>query len=180
VLSVQGDAGRSNPEDLDFDKGPNVLDQRHTFTGSIVAQPRVESGSALVRGLVNGTVFGVAMQFASGVPQNIRATGDVNNDGIMSDRPAGVPRNSLRLPARRNVDLRLSRQVPIGRTKAEVIAEVKNVFNTVQVSGVSNLSVAVNSVTGLPNSALPTDADQLPPTGGYEQRQFQLGFRFIF
>ena len=33
VLSVQGDAGRTNPESLDFDKGPNVLDQRHTFVG---------------------------------------------------------------------------------------------------------------------------------------------------
>src|SRR5690606_4408982 len=37
VLSVQADVGRTNPEDLDFDKGPNVLDQRHVFTGSIVS-----------------------------------------------------------------------------------------------------------------------------------------------
>ena len=40
------------------------------------------------------------MQFASGIPINIRATGEINNDGIASDRPAGVPRNSLQLPAR--------------------------------------------------------------------------------
>ena len=133
TLSVQGDAGRSNPEDLDFDRGPNVLDQRHTFTGSIVAQPRYDGDNAALRGLINGTVLGVAMQFASGIPINIRATGEINNDGIASDRPAGVPRNSLTLPARYNVDLRLSRQVPLGgRTKAEVIAEVKNLFNTVQ------------------------------------------------
>jgi Carboxypeptidase regulatory-like domain/TonB dependent receptor len=180
VLSVQGDAGRSNPEDLDFDMGPNVLDQRHTFTGSIVAQPRTESDNALMRGLINGTLLGVAMQFASGVPINIRATGEINNDGIASDRPAGVPRNSIQLPARYNIDLRLSRQVPIGRTKAEIIAEVKNVFNTVQWSGVTGQSVAVNAATGLPINPLPTSGDQLTPTGGYEQRQFQLGFRFIF
>ncbi|MBA3269243.1 MAG: TonB-dependent receptor [Acidobacteria bacterium] len=180
ILSVQADAGRSNPEDLDFDKGPNVLDQRHTFTGSVVAQPRLESNSAIVRGLLNGTVFGLAMQFASGVPINIRATGEINNDGIASDRPSGVPRNSLRLPARYNVDARLSRQVPLGRTKAEVIAEVKNVFNTVQVSGVTGQSVAVNAITGLSNDPLPTSGSQLTATGGYEQRQFQLGFRFIF
>jgi hypothetical protein len=180
VLSVQADAGRSNPEDLDFDKGPNVLDQTHTFSGSIVSLPRYEGDNAALRGIVNGTVIGVAMQFASGVPINIRATGDVNNDGIMSDRPAGVPRNSLRLPARYNVDLRISRQVPVARTKAEVIAEVKNVFNTVQWSSVTGQSLAVNAATGIPLGNIPSSGDQLTPTGGYEQRQFQLGFRFIF
>jgi outer membrane receptor protein involved in Fe transport len=182
VLSVQGDVGRSNPEDLDFDRGPNVLDQRHTFSGSIVSQPRFDGDNAALRALINGTVIGVAMQFASGVPVNIRATGDVNSDGIMSDRPANVPRNSLQLPARYNVDLRLSRQVPIGPTKAEVIAEVKNLFNTVQWSSVSNTSFAVTPATGLPTGTLPTSVEQAPiaPSGGYEQRQFQLGFRFVF
>ena len=68
-----------------------------------------------LRALVNGTVLGVAMQFANGIPINIRATGELNNDGIASDRPSGVPRNSLNLPARYNVDLRLSRQVAARR-----------------------------------------------------------------
>jgi hypothetical protein len=182
VLSVQGEAGRSNPEDLEFDRGVSQVDQRHVFTGSIVSMPRFEGDNAVLRGLVNGTVFGVAMQFASGLPVNLRAIGEINNDGVASDRPAGVPRNSLRLPARYNVDLRLSRQVPIGPTKAEVIAEVKNVFNTVQWSGVTGQSFAVDAATGLPLGALPTSAEQAPlrPSGGYEQRQFQLGFRFIF
>jgi len=181
TLSVQADAGRSNPEDLDFDRGPNVLDQRHTFTGSIVAMPNYGGDNAVLRGLVNGTVLGVAIQMASGVPINIRTNpGEINNDGIGSDRPAGVPRNSLTLPARRNVDVRLSRQVPIGPTKAEVIAEVKNVFNTVQWQGVTGQAVAVNTTTGLPINPLPTSASQLRPTGGYEQRQFQLGFRVQF
>jgi hypothetical protein len=182
VLSVQGDAGRTNPEDLDFDKGPNVLDQRHTFTGSIVSQPRYEGDNALWRALVNGTIVGAALQFASGVPINIRATGEINNDGIGSDRPAGIPRNSLQLPARYNVDLRLSRQVPLGMgaSKAEVIAEVKNLFNSVQWSSVTGQSLAVVTATGVPTVPVPTSGDQLTPTGGYEQRQFQLGFRFVF
>jgi hypothetical protein len=182
VLSVQGDAGRTNPEDLDFDKGPNVLDQRHVFTGSIVARPNVDGGNAVTRGIVNGTIVGLAMQFASGVPIGLRSNpGEINNDGIASDRPAGVSRNSLNLPARYNVDLRLSRQVPLGGARrAEVIAEVKNLFNTVQWSGVSNAAVAVVAATGLPVNALPTSGDQLTPNGGYEQRQLQIGFRFVF
>jgi hypothetical protein len=182
VLSVQGDAGRTNPESLDFDKGPNVLDQRHTFTGSIVAQPMIDGGNALTRTLVNGTVVGVAMQFASGIPINLRANpGEINNDGINSDRPSGIPRNSLNLPARYNVDLRLSRQVAIGGPRRiEVIAEVKNLFNTVQWSSVTGNAIAVNTLTGLPTGPVPTSGDQLIPTGGYEQRQLQLGFRFQF
>ena len=182
VLSVQGDAGRTNPESLDFDKGPNVLDQRHTFTGSIVARPTIDGGNAFARGLVNGTIIGVAMQFASGVPINLRANpGEINNDGINSDRPSGIPRNSLNLPARYNTDLRLSRQVALGGSRrAEVIAEVKNVFNTVQWSSVTGTAIAVNAATGLPTGTVPTSGDQLIPTGGYEQRQLQFGLRFVF
>ena len=179
TLSVQGDAGRSNPEDLDFDRGPNVLDQRHTFSASIVATPRYEGENGLLRGLINGTILGVAIQAANGIPVNLRTNpGEINNDGIASDRPAGVPRNSLTLPARKNVDLRLSRQVPLGRTKAEIIAELTNVFNTVQWSGVT-AAIPVVTATGLPVSALPTSAEQLRQPA-YEQRQFQLGFRFVF
>ena len=88
-----------------------MLDQRHTFTGSIVARPHIDGGNGFVRAIVNDTILGVAMQFANGVPINLRSNpGEINNDGIGSDRPAGVPRNSLNLPARYNVDLRLSRQ----------------------------------------------------------------------
>jgi hypothetical protein len=108
------------------------------ITGSIVARPQIDGGGTIGRAIVNGTVVGVAMQFASGVPINIRANAELNNDGIGSDRPSGVPRNSLNLPARKNVDLRLSRQVGFGGArKFELLAEVKNIFNTVQWSSVT-------------------------------------------
>ena len=119
------------------------------------------------------------MQLASGIPVNLRSNRELNNDGTASDRPIGVPRNSLALPSRKNVDFRYSRKFRIqGSMAAEVIAEVKNIFNTVQVSGVTS-TVATNAL-GVPTAPLPTSGDQLTPTGGYEQRQFQLGFKFIF
>ncbi|MEW6321850.1 MAG: TonB-dependent receptor [Acidobacteriota bacterium] len=179
TLSVTGDAGRGDITNLEYDRGPNILDQRHTFTGSVVMNPRYEGDSAALRGLVNGTVVGLALQFASGSAFNVRANRELNNDGIAADRPNGVRRNSMHLPARYNVDLRLSRQVAVGGSrKAEVIAEVKNLFNTVQWAGV-NSTVAVDAV-GNPLAPIPTKANQFPATSGYEQRQFQLGFRFIF
>jgi hypothetical protein len=178
ALSVQGDAGRVDPTDLDRDLGPNILDQRHTFSGSIVATPRFERGGAL-GAILNDNVFGVALQFASGIPINLRSNLELNNDGTASDRPVGVARNSLNLPARKNVDARYSRRFRIqGSMAAEVIAEVKNLFNTIQPSSV-NATITTNA-QGVPNAALPTSGDQLTPTGGYEQRQFQLGFKFTF
>jgi hypothetical protein len=178
VLSVQGDAGRSDPTNLDRDLGPNILDQRHTFTASIVATPRFDREGALGV-LLNDNVFGLAIQLASGIPVNLRSNLELNNDGTASDRPSGVPRNSLTLPARKNVDARYSRRFRMqGNMAAEIIAEVKNLFNTVQTSSV-NATVATNA-QGVPLAALPTSGDQLQPTGGYEQRQIQLGFKFTF
>ncbi len=178
VLSVQGDAGRTDPTNLDRDLGPNILDQRHTFSASIVATPRFERDGALGT-LLNDNVFGIAIQLASGIPVNLRSNLELNNDGTASDRPSGVPRNSLTLPARKNVDARYSRRFRFqGNIAAEIIAEVKNLFNTVQTSSV-NATVTTNAL-GVPAAALPTSGDQLQPTGGYEQRQFQLGFKFTF
>jgi hypothetical protein len=178
ALSVQGDAGRSDPTNLDRDLGPNILDQRHTFTASIVASPQVERDGAW-GAILNNNVFGVAIQLASGIPVNLRSNLELNNDGTASDRPSGVPRNSLTLPARKNVDARYSRRFRIqGNMAAEIIAEVKNLFNTEQISSV-NANVPTNA-QGVPTGTLPTSGDQLQPTGGYEQRQFQLGFKFTF
>ena len=169
----------SDPTNLDRDLGPNMLDQRHTFVGSIVATPQFERDGA-AGAILNNNVFGVAMQLASGIPVNLRSNLELNNDGTASDRPIGVPRNSLTLPARKNVDFRYSRRFRIqGSMAAEVIAEVKNVFNTVQ--------VVERERHGHDQRAGRADrrrcrrrASQLTPTGGYEQRQFQLGFKFIF
>jgi hypothetical protein len=178
TLSVQGDAGRVDPTDLERDRGPNVLDQRHTFVGSIVATPRFERGGA-AGAILNNNVFGIALQFASGIPVNLRSNLELNNDGTASDRPSGVARNSLTLPSRKNVDFRYSRRFRLqGNMAAEVIGEVKNLFNTVQVSGVT--ATVTTNAQGVPTVALPTSGKDLVPTGGYEQRQFQLGFKFTF
>jgi hypothetical protein len=178
ALSVQGDAGRVDPTNLDRDLGPNILDQRHTFSGSIVATPRFERGGAM-GAILNDNVFGVAIQLASGIPVNLRSNLELNNDGTASDRPQGAARNSLNLPARKNVDARYSRRFRIqGNMAAEIIAEVKNLFNTEQPSAV-NATITTNA-QGVPVNPLPTSGDQLTPTGGYEQRQFQLGFKFTF
>lgn len=177
-LSVQGDAGRSDMTNLERDKGPNVLDQRHTFTGSIVAQPTFDV-DGVAGAILNNNQFGIAMQFASGIPVNVRANRELNNDATASDRPNGVGRNSLNLPGRKNVDFRYSRKFPLHSTvDVQFTAEVKNLFNTVQTSGVNSV-VAVDTL-GNPLVAIPSKGGDFAATGGYEQRQLQLGFRVTF
>jgi hypothetical protein len=178
-LTVQAEAGRSDPSNIDRDEGPNPLDMRHNFTGNVVYVSQNSSDNAFVRGLLNGNEIGVLLQFNSGLPVNLPANRDLNGDGSTSDRPINVARNALYLPTRKNVDLRYTRWVPIhGSMRAEIIAELKNVFNTEQLSGV-NTSTPVD-VAGNPVAPISYDAYQYPNAVGFEQRKFQLGFRMRF
>jgi hypothetical protein len=178
-LTVQAETGRSDPSNLDRDLGPNPLDMRHSVNGNIVYLSTNNSSNAIVRGLLNGNEIGVLLQINSGLPVNIPAVGDLNRDGITSDRPAFVARNSLYLPARKNVDLRYTRWIPLhASTRVEFIAELKNVFNTVEMSNI-NTTIAVDAL-GNPTTPIPADPYQFVNPSGYEQRKLQLGFKVRF
>ncbi|MGH9141398.1 MAG: TonB-dependent receptor domain-containing protein, partial [Vicinamibacterales bacterium] len=178
-LTVQSETGRSDPSNLDRDLGPNPLDIRHSFNGNIVYLTENHSSNAVVRQLLSGNQIGVLLQINSGLPVNIPASRDVNGDGINSDRPLFVARNSLYLAPRKNVDLRYTRLVPIrGSVRAEIVAELKNVFNTEELAGITTNTVV--DALGNPASPIPTDPYQFVNPSGYEQRKFQLGFKVRF
>ena len=178
-LTVQAEPGRSDPSNLNRDLGPNPLDVRHSINGNIVYVSQNHSSNPVARQLLNGNEFGVLIQINSGLPVNITANRELNGDGVASDRPLFVGRNSLYLPWRKNVDLRYTRWIPLrGSTRGEVIAELKNVFNTVQLASI-NTTVAVDAL-GNPLAPIPTDPSQFPNASGYEQRKFQLGFKVQF
>jgi len=121
----------------------------------------------------------VLLQFNSGLPVNIIANRDLNGDGVSSDRPIGVSRNSLYLPARKNVDLRYTRWVPIAASaRGEFIVELKNVFNTTQLSNITT-TTAVDTV-GNPLAAIPSDPQLFTTPTGFEQRKLQLGLKVRF
>src|SRR5262245_62396328 len=101
-LTVQAEAGRSDPSNLERDRGPNPLDMRHNFTGNIVYVTENHSSNAVVRQLLSGNQIGVLLQFNSGLPLNEPANRDLNGDGVNSDRPLNVARNPLYLPVRKN------------------------------------------------------------------------------
>jgi hypothetical protein len=178
-LTVQAETGRSDPSNIDRDLGPNPLDMRHSVNGNIVYVSQSSSANAFVKQLLNGNEFGVLLQFNSGLPVNIPANRDLNGDGVGSDRPLFVDRNALYLPVRKNVDMRYTRWIPIrGNTRVEVIAELKNVFNTEQLSGITTNTVV--DALGNPSAPIPTDPYLFVNPSGYEQRKFQLGFKVRF
>ena len=178
TLSVQGDDGRSDPSSLDRDKGPNIMDTRHSFSGSFVMKPEYGGRNSLARAILNNNQFGIMLMLNSGLPQNVRSNRDLNFDGVLADRPLGVTRNSIYLPARYNVDFRYSRFFPFGgNRRAEVLLELKNLFNNRQTSGLAR--IVTTDLAGNPATPIPEDGDSFPVAGrsGYEARQFQVGFK---
>jgi hypothetical protein len=178
-LTVQAETGRSDPSNLDRDKGPNPLDMRQNLSGNIVYTTSSGAKSGVVKALLDGNQIGVLLQLNSSLPLTIRSNADLNGDGVSSDRPLGVDRGSLYLPNRYNVDLRYTRFIPVrGSVRGEFVVELKNVFNTEQMSNIN--TVVTTDATGAPLAAIPTDPYQFPSAVGYEQRKLQLGFKVRF
>jgi hypothetical protein len=178
-LTVQSEAGRTDPSNIDRDLGPNPLDMRHNVNGSILYTSQSQASNPIVRELLRGNQLGVIVGFNSGLPVNIPGNRDLNGDGVVNDRPVGIARNSLYMPAQKNLDLRYTRWIPLrGSVRAEVIAEMKNVFNFEQLSGITT-TTPVDAV-GNPTAPIPAEPYQFANPSGAEQRKFQLGFKVRF
>jgi hypothetical protein len=169
---TSGNAFFSTPQDnfnIAAEKGPSDNDQRHRLmlSGTIGAGAR---GSKVSR-MLAGMQFGYLISFASGVPFNVVAGSDLNNDTNNNDRPAGVRRNSERQPATASVDLRLSRMFTLnGRHRFEALIEAFNVLNHVNI-------LALNNTYGTGTAPLPAFRE---PTVAGDPRQIQVGVRWSF
>jgi hypothetical protein len=170
-LTVQSEAGPSDPTNLKRDEGPNPLDMRHSVNGNIIYISENHSTNDLVRHLLTGNEIGLLLQYNSGLPLNILSNQDLNGDNTASDRPLFISRNSIYMPYTRWIPIRAS-------VRGEVIVELKNVFNTVQMNGVN--TTVKTDLAGNPLAALSTNPlDYLAPSG-FEQRKLQLGFKVRF
>ena len=103
-----------------------------------------------------------------GKPVNITTGADDNHDGIINDRPAGVPRNTMHGPGMVNLDLNLSHDFPIAKLKSDkqkdaptltVSLNSFNVFN--HPNYVTYVGVLGSPQFGLPNLANPPRRTQL-------------------
>jgi len=174
-------ATSSDPSNRNFDWGYGVADQRHTFSGSIVARPNFNIENRALRYLLNNNQFGFFILGGSGETFPITTNFDLNGDGIGNDIPVGLERNAGRAPGFFNVDARYSRVIPITeRFRIELIAEATNIFNinsTVTYGAGTTLTSGFDRRTGA--LLIPVDYSLFSRTA-QESRQGQFGIKFIF
>ncbi|MEO7143324.1 MAG: TonB-dependent receptor, partial [Bryobacteraceae bacterium] len=154
-------------------------DQRHRFTLTGVWELPYRGAAGenrMLRGLAADWTMATLMTFHSGAPYNVLVGSDVNGDGNSStDRPlvGGVPlgRNTYIGPGSGNVDVRLSRQIPVReRLRVQVLAEAFNLLNHVNYTGINT-----TWGTGLtPRSTFGQYVSAADP------RQIQFGLKILF
>ena len=178
---MQSETGRSDPSNLDRDEGPNPLDMRHNFTGNIVYTSTSESSNPIVRGLLNGNEIGVLLQFNSGLPLNIAVEPRSQRRRRDQRSPAGRRRATRCICRRARTSTCATRaRFPLhGSVQGAVIAELKNVFNTPQMAGITTTIADRRPGQSAQRRFRPIRM-LFPNPSGYEQRKFQLGFKVRF
>ena len=152
------DGSQYTPSDnynVEADYGPSSNDIRHTLNAAVDWRGPW------------GIVLGTSGSLLSSPPYNIITGTDDNGDTYISDRPAGVERNSGRGRTLWTVNLRLAKAIAIGPTNLNLIVEAFNVFNHVNPTNyIGNMQSAL---FGRPTAAA---------TGAFGPRQIQFGIRW--
>lgn len=151
------DGSQYTPSDnfnIDVDYGPGSNDIRHTLNAAVDWRGPW------------GIEVGASGSLLSSPPYNIITGTDDNGDTYISDRPAGVERNSGRGATLWTMNLRLAKSIAIGPTSLQLIMEAFNVFNHTNPTGyVGNMQ---SSTFGRPTRSAP---------GAFGPRQIQFGLR---
>ena len=158
-----------DPLNIRAERGPTIHVPRHKATISAIHSTVGRPGPWWKR----DWIFAVIADYLVGLPYNELAGFDRNENGdSLSDRPAGVARNSRSLPDFFNIDLRIARQVRFGRMAVEGIVEVFNLINRRNVLEVKNVRFE--------NPQLRPKTDFGEPTRVSDPRRIQLGARVTF
>ena len=169
-----------DPNNLKGEYGRSDLDMRNRFVGSILWKPAIlEDNEFMKKGLDGFTFSGIATE-STGFPIVAGMSGTVSTvtglpssaapadgnifGGAMSSssgaattgRPPQIQRNSQVGPGVRNIDLRVTREIPIREhMSVQFIGEAFNLLNHEIVSGVNSSYSTYNAPTkgGCPASA---------------------------
>jgi hypothetical protein len=201
--------GQFDPFNVRYDKGLSAMNFPHRVSVTMVWSPRIggsvsATAERAVRRLLDGWSLAGIFSEASGggysydIFGGTRLAGGregINGSGGSAVLPT-VGRNTLRLPDRMNLDMRMSRSFRLGETlRLRGVVEAFNVTNHVNYSGVTQRAFLVgtpaNGVTPLVFQDAATVAAEglnVLPFGAYteagtsqaRERQVQMGLRLEF
>jgi hypothetical protein len=128
------------------------------------------------RALATGWSFSAIVTAQSGYPYSARVPGvDLNGDGNrFNDLAPGTTRNAFRLPAVVTIDPRVTRDIPLGRVRLQLIAEAFNLLDRANINIVSSGFYVVRGLVLEPN---PTFGRPIASAG---ERIVQLAARLTF
>ncbi len=126
----------SNPFDLDADYAPGDVDQRHRVVLSGIWDLGYwKDASGFTKAVLDGWALSAIATIESGLPYSQKIVNDVNRDGNTANDIVPGSRNTQRLPAQQNVDLRLVKRVPLGgKARLELIGEAFNLLNRTNIN----------------------------------------------
>jgi hypothetical protein len=198
--------GQFDPFADGYDKGLSSLDFRHRFSGDLVLHTQMRRGPEALRRTVSGWQLASIATAGSGAPYSYAIFGGtelsggretINGSGGATYLPT-IGRNTLRLPARSAVDLRLARSFSIRReTRLSAFAEAFNLLNTRSLSHLETRAFLLGTPAypGAPTPLIFQDAATIAteglttpafgtPTssisGLSRERQIELGVRLAF
>jgi Carboxypeptidase regulatory-like domain len=162
----------SDPTNLRRDYGNADNDLRHYFVGQWLYEPTFKSPTLK---WINGFELSSIIFFNSGYPINAVSGIDLNNDGILNDRPLFRGRNDVAGPGLTQIDARLQRSFTIReKYRAVALLEAENALNHTN----ANCSTASGCSGAVVNTATAADFGRL--TSARTARNVQFGFKFLF
>ena len=149
--------GQFDPFTNGFDKGLSSLQFPQHFAGSLTVRSEFRAGPRELRALLSGWRLGAIGTAGSGAPYSYVVFGgtrlvggheSINGSGGAAYLPT-AGRNTLRLPMRGKVDLRLARELPMGgRWRLELRADAFNLLNSVSLSRVETRAFLLGTPAG--------------------------------
>ncbi len=173
LSNTLGEGGSpEDPTNLQRDYGPSENDARHSLVAQGLYEPRY---SAPGLRWINGFELSSMIFYNSGFPINVVSGIDLNNDGVLNDRPLFRGRDDTPGPGLFQVDARLTRSFVIAeRYRLQGLLEAENLLNSTN----ANCSTATGCSGAVVNTAGAPDFGR--PLSARTARNLQLGLKFIF
>ncbi|HBY61602.1 MAG TPA: hypothetical protein DEH78_17410 [Solibacterales bacterium] len=163
-----------------LDRGPGVSDVNHRFVLSGVYDFTFanRASNAFVRYTLGNWQLALITQIESGRRFSPLASNDPNNNQMLTDRTPGVGRNVLLGPGFAAVDVRVSKEIPLGteRIRMRLIGEAFNLTNRANFTGWNQQQWLYNGTTRV----FTPNPNYLARTGTADPRILQIAAKITF